>query len=164
MKQILRALCPAFLLFMLLFLGACAQFGAETLLPRENVSEVSVAYLGYQGEDIPRVDIEDPSTLGQSLDAFYAAEPVRLDISGDQSYSPELSATQLLYLRTSAGALPVYYNNAQKLFAAPYTRESGGVKLRDYRFYQVQQESQAAFSDLISSLEPPRPDAPASAA
>ncbi|MDR2515480.1 MAG: hypothetical protein LBD02_09810 [Christensenellaceae bacterium] len=159
MKQILRALCPAFLLFMLLFLSACAESRAEKLLPRANVSEVSLDFLGYQGEDIPRADIQDPSVLGQILDVFYAAEPVRLDIPMDQSYSPELSASQLLYLRTSAGALPVYYNNAQKLFAVPYIREDDGTQLRDYRFYQVQQESQTAFSDLLSSLEPPRPSA-----
>ena len=136
---LLRALAlTAALALMLMALAGCKaeETTLQNLLPRESVTEAAVSFLNEGlGDNIPQLRYAAGSEeFVQLCDLLYAAQPVQVEIQ--TNYSPELNASQEIYLATAAGTMTVYYDDYQNLINVPINRKVDGQSVRVYMSFQ----------------------------
>ncbi len=157
--SLLRALAlTAALALMLMALAGCKaeETTLQNLLPRESVTEAAVSFLNEGlGDNIPQLRYAAGSEeFAQLCDLLYAAQPVQVEIQ--TNYSPELNASQEIYLATAAGTMTVYYDDYQNLINVPINRKVDGQSVRVYMSFQSA-DLPAMMQTLQAALPEPEP-------
>ena len=158
-RGLLRALAlTAALALMLMALAGCKaeETTLQNLLPRESVTEAAVSFLNEGlGDNIPQLRYAAGSEeFVQLCDLLYAAQPVQVEIQ--TNYSPELNASQEIYLATAAGTMTVYYDDYQNLINVPINRKVDGQSVRVYMSFQSA-DLPAMMQTLQAALPEPEP-------
>ncbi len=150
----------ALLLALCLLLSGCgASNDLSALFNRSDITGLTISYMAYTGDDIPTTELSAADAAFTTiLDALFTANTVKLDLSQAESYSPEMNASQILYLHTGAGSMPVYVDSYHVIFSVPMFRSEGEENIRTYMIFQPEEAASSPLWETITSLEPLRPD------
>ena len=148
------------LLLVLCLLAGCQSSDLSSVFAKSDINGVTISYMGYTGDDIPSTELTaEDETLASVLDALYTAEPVTLDLSQAQSYSPEMNASHILYLHTAQGSMPLYMDSYHGIFSVPMMRNEQDQQVRTYMTFQPlfnEDGSASPLWQLLTDLEPVR--------